>query len=108
MTYLHCEDCGNVFPVDNAVIVLVEYGYGLEERCACPDCKSTAVAECGTCRICGKVTVPDEDYCGDCKWELRKIWNHAVEDVMGRCDDADFIEAERRFIKYLEDGLGVI
>lgn len=108
MTHLHCEDCGNIFPEENAAKVNVKYGYGLEERCACPDCKSTAVAECEKCRICGAAIKPDEDYCGDCKWELRKIWNRAVEEVMGRCDDADSVEAERRFIEYLEDSLGVI
>lgn len=108
MIYYHCEDCGNVFSQDTAASVNVPSGYGTEAYYACPDCKSTAVEECGVCRICGEPAEPSEDYCPDCKWEVRKIWNRAVEEVMCRCDDADYVEAERRFIEYLEDSLGVI
>lgn len=108
MIYFHCENCGNIFPEDAAATVHVAGRYGATEYVACPDCKCDAVAQCGICRICGEPTYPDDDYCDDCKVALKKIWEHAVGEVMDKCDDADYVEAERRFIEYLEDSLGVI
>lgn len=108
MIYYHCEDCGEMFSEEAAGTKSIYDGYGELDYYACPSCGSTAIAECGVCRICGAPIEPGEDYCPDCKWETRKIWNRAVEEVMCRCDDADSVEAERRFIEYLEDGLGVI
>lgn len=106
-TYFHCEDCNNIFAEEAARVLITTDGYGTAEVYACPECRSTAVAECNTCRICGEPIEPSEDYCPDCKWDLRKIWNRAVEAVMAK-NDKDSVENERLFIEYLEDGLGVI
>lgn len=108
MIYFHCEDCGSIFTDETAKVLWDGDGREVTNYYACPDCRSTAVAECEKCRICGAPTYPDDDYCDDCKIALKKIWESAVGEVMDKCDDADYVEAERRFIEYLEDSLGVI
>ena len=102
--YFHCADCGNIFAEDAAASVLIDEGYGDRVMYACPDCRSIELAQAGECLICGKPINPNgDDYCDDCKWKARKIWEKAVCEIMALAeDDPDYCECEQRFIDYLD------
>lgn len=106
--YFHCEECGCVFSEESAKTVWDGDGRVTMEYYACPECRSTALADMTNCRICGALIRDTEDYCDKCKWEVRKVWERAVEQVMQRKDDLDYTEAERLLIEFMQDSLGVI
>ena len=109
MTYYYCPECNEVFPEDKAKTTKVEWGYGFKEVLVCPCCRNDCIEEADYCRICGEPIASDEEYCAECAWELKKLWERTVCECMDRCEDGcDYLEAERRLIDFLQDGLGVI
>lgn len=107
MKYYICDNCGAICGEDDLREGRIKLGEFWKDVAVCPECRSDDIHEAEQCRICGTPIEPGEDYCPDCKWDLRKIWNRAVESVMAK-NDKDSVENERLFIEYLQDGLGVI
>lgn len=110
MKYLYCEWCGSIFSEEDAGTKWREWGHGEKEVYACPDCKSTdCIVDAETCKICGKPKAPSSsEYCDDCAWKARKIWEKAVCEVMDiAADKMCYTDCESAFIEFLEDA-GVI
>lgn len=105
--YFECDKCGHRFTEEDARVLWDSDGRTTINYNACPSCGCDALTELEPCRICGALIPEGEDYCDDCKWDLRKIWNRAVEAVMAK-NRKDSAENEQLFIEYLQDGLGVI
>lgn len=106
MKYFYCDDCGSIFSEEDAGTKRIEWGHSEKEVYACPDCKNTYVEEADTCEICGKPMKPTGDeYCDDCKWNARKVWEKAVSSIMDMMPNGtDYTKAESVFIEYLESG----
>lgn len=107
-TYFECTACGHRFAEENARVLWDSDGRTTINYSACPSCGNDALAEMTNCRICGALIRDTEDYCDKCKWEVRKVWERAVEQVMQRKDDLDYTEAERLLIEFMQDNMGVI
>lgn len=98
---MYCSDCGSVFRDEWALKYTNARG---DIVYACPDCKGFSVSESGYCNVCGEPIHPDETYCDECKWELKKIWEQAVCKVMDHTPmGVDYTEVEQRFLEYLAD-----
>ena len=100
-TYLHCDDCGRIFPEDWARTLLSDHGNMI---LACPDCRCTSLAVAPPCKICGEPIEPGKDYCDECNYKAHKIWEEAVCKIMDIADfDKDYCDCESAFLEYLED-----
>lgn len=113
-TYLHCAECGNIFAEDDARVLWRGNGYGTTDVYACPECRSTELAEAERCQICGTVIVPGKTYCAACSEKFRKVWSDWVGKVMherllnGEVLSADYLECEAALVEWLQVGAGVI
>lgn len=107
MKTFHCDNCGQTFTETDAKEVWDSDGRYTVSYSACPNCGNDALAELTNCRICGALIRDTEDYCDKCKWEVRKVWEHAVEKVMEK-NDKDYSENESLLIEFMQDSLGVI
>lgn len=113
-TYFHCEDCNNIFAEGDARVLITTDGYGTAEVYACPECRSTEIAEAERCQICGTVIAPGKTYCAACSEKFRKVWSDWVGKVMherllnGEVLSADYLECEAALVEWLQVGAGVI
>lgn len=106
--FYECDVCGHVFSEDSAKVVWDSDGRNTVYYNACPSCGCGVLAELTNCRICGALIRDTEDYCDNCKWDVRKIWERAVEQVMTLRPEGDYTDAEDAFIEFLQDNMGVI
>lgn len=105
--YFKCEACGTIFAEEDARIRWDGDGRNTLYYNACPSCGRDALAELERCRICGDLIPEGADYCDKCKWDVRKIWERAVEAVMER-NDLDYTVNEELLIEFMQDCMGVI
>lgn len=106
MKYYICDNCGAICGEDELREGRVKLGEFWKDVAVCPECHSDDVHEAELCRICG-TPIREGDYCKSCKWELRKIWERAVEAVMER-NDLDYTVNEELLIEFMQDSMGVI
>lgn len=75
----------------------------------CPYCGEADIVEITEdmeeCKCCGRLVEKTDinDVCEECAVELYKIWERAVEEVMGLKEDWDFTDAEDFYKDYLKD-----
>lgn len=105
--YFECAACGHRFAEDDARVLWDSDGRTTINYNACPSCGHEVLTELEPCRICGALVPEGADYCDKCKWEVRKIWEHAVEKVMER-NDLDYTVNESLLIEFMQDSMGVI
>lgn len=108
MTYFYCEDCGNIFSEEDAKVRVEDWGYGTREIYVCPECFNKNITDAEKCECCGEPIAPTEKFCEICKHDLYKIWDKAVEAVLGIADiDKDYMDCQELFLDYL-DNSGVL
>ena len=112
MTWLKCEDCGEVFKVDDAARRPPRLEDGLlpwDSVTVCPYCGSEEVVELRKCELCG-APITDEtesSFCEDCRDDidysfkdlfdsleerLRKDRHYIVRAVFDRAEEMNWYE----------------
>ena len=113
MTYLYCDNCGEIFPEEDARELWDTDGYSMKTILACPNCRNTELVEAEECKICGEPLPPSNEYCHNCFDTLNRAWINFVETVMdlrlknGEKKSADFTDCEDVLIEWL-DNSGVL
>lgn len=108
MTYLYCENCGNIFSEEDAKMLITDAGYGTKTILVCPECLDKQIVDAGICACCGEPISPDEKFCEICKHDLYKVWDKAVCMVIDLADlDKDYMDCQELFLDYL-DSEGII
>ena len=72
-----CEECGHLFEEGEEKVIDEPFG---ERYTVCPRCKGL-YEEVKPCKICGSYEdmKPGEDYCEDCKLEVRKTFEGLLD-----------------------------
>lgn len=78
-----CEECGHLFEEGEQEIIIERHGFDYgdgEVFSYCPRCGGT-YEEVKACKICGSYEdmKPGEDYCQDCKSEVRKTFEGLLD-----------------------------
>lgn len=106
--YYYCDNCGAIIEDEDLKICRIKEGDYWHLVSCCPDCKNDAIEEMTNCKMCGALIRDTEDYCEDCKTEVYKIWDEAVEKVMALRDrrgnnSSEWMASRDAFIEYLTD-----
>ena len=72
-----CEECGHLFEEGEEKVIVEPFG---ERYTVCPRCKGL-YEEVKPCKICGSYEdmKSGEDYCEDCKSEVRKTFEGLLD-----------------------------
>ena len=106
--YYYCTDCDSVIPEEDLKVYTLKEGDFWKQQLVCPNCKGNSLEEAEHCKMCGAPIRDYDEYCDECKREVYKIWEAAVEKVMDlryeRCDmSTDYMDCRDAFIEYLDD-----
>jgi len=110
MRYFYCGYCGELFREDAASEKVREDG---RTYYACPNCGDLEIYDADSCKICGEPIRPGADYCRECRYDVKKIWERAVCEVMSirvehrEIQNADYTKCEEALVEFLDDN-GVI
>ena len=76
MNYI-CDDCGNVFNSDNAIIEKED----VQAYIRCPYCSSLYYSDAVKCEICGELYKAENGYCDGCVTAIAEFTSEFIEQV---------------------------